>query len=207
MPGMRTPALLPHPRSARATASLSNVILCLFRLFHDVHRPVPIHTKRKAERGKLRIIELRPGGHSHTVTVDYDGENIPVDTGFIVYNEPNYPNLTALFRHLGVETYASDMSFGLTTARMKPATPCSAARRRSQPDGCSRRRLTGRHAVSTPPRTANFQATTSEENCLFASSLCGVRLSEAHSRSSPRKRPTSCLAGSERTTWGRGSRP
>ena len=62
MPGVRTPALLPHPGSARASASLSNVILWLLRLFHDVYRPVPIHTKQKAERGKLRIVELRPSG-------------------------------------------------------------------------------------------------------------------------------------------------
>jgi predicted NAD/FAD-binding protein len=39
---------------------------------------------------------------------------VPVDTGFIVYNEPNYPNLTALFRHLDVETVDSDMSFGVS---------------------------------------------------------------------------------------------
>ena len=58
--------------------------------------------------------ELRVGGHSHTVTVDYDGESISVDTGFIVYNEPNYPDLTALFQHLGVETVASCMSFAVS---------------------------------------------------------------------------------------------
>jgi len=34
-----------------------------------------------------------------------------VDTGFIVYNNQNYPNLTALFRHLDVPTKDSDMSF------------------------------------------------------------------------------------------------
>jgi uncharacterized protein len=36
---------------------------------------------------------------------------IPVDTGFIVYNDRNYPNLAALFRHLGVPTKPSEMSF------------------------------------------------------------------------------------------------
>src|SRR5471030_1918420 len=39
----------------------------------------------------------RIGGHSRTVTVDYDGRPVPVDTGFIVFNRPNYPNLTGLF--------------------------------------------------------------------------------------------------------------
>jgi len=53
----------------------------------------------------------RIGGHSRTVTVDYDGRAIPVDTGFIVFNRPNYPNLSGLFAHLGVPTRASDMTF------------------------------------------------------------------------------------------------
>jgi len=58
--------------------------------------------------------DLRPGGHSHTVTIDYDGIPIAVDIGFIVYNELNYPDLTALFAHLGVETVESCMSFAVT---------------------------------------------------------------------------------------------
>jgi predicted NAD/FAD-binding protein len=58
--------------------------------------------------------EIRPGGHSHTVTIDYDGTPIAVDIGFIVYNELNYPDLTALFTHLGVETVESCMSFAVT---------------------------------------------------------------------------------------------
>ena len=58
--------------------------------------------------------ELRPGGHSHTVTIDYDGTPISVDIGFIVYNELNYPDLTALFGHLDVETVESCMSFAVT---------------------------------------------------------------------------------------------
>jgi uncharacterized protein len=58
--------------------------------------------------------DTRPGGHSNTVTVDYDGTTIPVDTGFIVYNSLNYPNMIALFEHLGVATKPSDMSFSVT---------------------------------------------------------------------------------------------
>jgi predicted NAD/FAD-binding protein len=56
----------------------------------------------------------RPGGHTATVDVDYGGKHISVDTGFIVYNECNYPNLTALFAELDVATHASDMSFSLS---------------------------------------------------------------------------------------------
>ena len=56
----------------------------------------------------------RPGGHTATVDIDYDGTPISVDTGFIVYNELAYPDLTALFSHLGVTTHESDMGFSLS---------------------------------------------------------------------------------------------
>lgn len=58
--------------------------------------------------------EGRVGGHSHTVDARCGERQWPVDTGFIVYNEPAYPNLTALFRHLAVPTRASDMSFAVS---------------------------------------------------------------------------------------------
>ncbi|MTH96684.1 NAD(P)/FAD-dependent oxidoreductase [Roseibium sp. RKSG952] len=57
---------------------------------------------------------LRPGGHSATVDIDYNGTPMAVDTGFIVYNDLNYPNFSALMTHLGVKTEASDMSFGVS---------------------------------------------------------------------------------------------
>ena len=53
----------------------------------------------------------RLGGHANTVTIDYAGKAIDVDTGFIVYNEENYPNLRGLFGALDVETRLTDMSF------------------------------------------------------------------------------------------------
>jgi len=54
------------------------------------------------------------GGHTRTLEVDHQGRKIPVDTGFIVYNLPNYPNLSAMFRHLGVATQKSDMSLAIS---------------------------------------------------------------------------------------------
>lgn len=54
------------------------------------------------------------GGHTATVDIDYRGKAISVDTGFIVYNEGTYPNLTALFAELDVKTHASNMSFALS---------------------------------------------------------------------------------------------
>ena len=58
--------------------------------------------------------EDRFGGHSCTVDVDTPSGNVPVDMGFIVFNERNYPNLVALFEHLGVATEASNMSFAVS---------------------------------------------------------------------------------------------
>ena len=63
----------------------------------------------------------RLGGHSNTVDAVSRLGGIPVDTGFIVYNEHNYPNLTALFDHLGVSTQACAMSFSVSNERFEYA--------------------------------------------------------------------------------------
>ncbi len=71
-----------------------------------------------SQHHEVTLIEANDyvGGHTNTVEVPGpDGEPMPVDTGFIVYNEPNYPLLSGLFQHLGVVTRASDMSFGFSS--------------------------------------------------------------------------------------------
>ena len=69
-----------------------------------------------SERHDVTVYESAPriGGHSNTVDAPQKRGSTPVDTGFIVYNELNYPNLTALFKHLGVPTKASDMTFAVS---------------------------------------------------------------------------------------------
>jgi len=69
-----------------------------------------------AERHRVTLFEAaaRPGGHTNTVEVSIGGVSHGVDTGFLVFNERTYPNLSALFRQLGVPTAASDMSFSLS---------------------------------------------------------------------------------------------
>ncbi len=57
----------------------------------------------------------RVGGHTNTIPVSLpDGSVQPVDTGWIVYNGINYPNLTALFAELGIQTRDTSMSFGVS---------------------------------------------------------------------------------------------
>ncbi|MFN0263617.1 NAD(P)/FAD-dependent oxidoreductase [Tepidamorphus sp. 3E244] len=57
----------------------------------------------------------RLGGHANTTHVDMPDGTVAVDTGFIVYNELTYPNLTALFAHLDVPTQASSMGFSFSS--------------------------------------------------------------------------------------------
>lgn len=56
----------------------------------------------------------RIGGHSNTVDVNESQASVAIDTGFIVYNPPSYPNLTALFNELAVKTAESRMTFGVS---------------------------------------------------------------------------------------------
>ena len=70
-----------------------------------------------SQKHDVTLFEKNPtlGGHTNTLDVTLaNGEQIPVDTGFIVYNEPNYPLLKAMFAHLKVATHPTDMSFAVS---------------------------------------------------------------------------------------------
>ncbi|WP_338751735.1 NAD(P)/FAD-dependent oxidoreductase [Janibacter alittae] len=59
--------------------------------------------------------DARLGGHAHTHTVATStGEDVRVDSGFIVHNERTYPNLLRLFRELDVPTQPTEMSMSIT---------------------------------------------------------------------------------------------
>jgi predicted NAD/FAD-binding protein len=54
------------------------------------------------------------GGHANTVRVQTDGGVHDIDTGFIVFNDRNYPHFASLLAELGVPTQPSRMSFGVS---------------------------------------------------------------------------------------------
>lgn len=75
----------------------------------------------------------RLGGHSNTVTAALATGKVAVDTGFICYNDATYPNLIALFDHLGVANCETDMSFAVSRdgGRFEYAAPGLFAQKRN----------------------------------------------------------------------------
>lgn len=55
------------------------------------------------------------GGHVNTVPVEVESGTYQVDTGFIVFNERNYPNFRRLLRRIGIGEQPSDMSFSVSS--------------------------------------------------------------------------------------------
>lgn len=68
-----------------------------------------------SKRFEVTLYEASPriGGHTYTVPVQTEEGVQPVDIGFIVFNEKNYPNFVRLMRELGVESRPSEMSFSV----------------------------------------------------------------------------------------------
>ncbi|MFD5793979.1 NAD(P)/FAD-dependent oxidoreductase [Streptomyces diastatochromogenes] len=58
------------------------------------------------DRARITVFERedRPGGHANTVEVEENGHVLGLDTAFIVCNRRFYPQLTAFFDQLGVDT-------------------------------------------------------------------------------------------------------
>jgi len=69
-----------------------------------------------SQRNEITLFEAddRLGGHTNTISIKTVEGPQAIDTGFIVFNERNYPNLVALLDQLGVATHHSDMSFAFT---------------------------------------------------------------------------------------------
>ena len=69
-----------------------------------------------SQKHQITIFEIdkRYGGHANTVQINNENTTIKVDTGFIVFNKLNYPNLVGFLKYLNVETIKSDMSFAVS---------------------------------------------------------------------------------------------
>jgi predicted NAD/FAD-binding protein len=69
-----------------------------------------------SQRHQVTLFEAdhRLGGHANTIEAPGPRGPVPVDTGFIVYNAPNYPNFTALLDWLGVESQPADMALSVS---------------------------------------------------------------------------------------------
>ena len=59
--------------------------------------------------------DKRLGGHSRTITIlNQQNQEISVDTGFIVLNDRNYPNLNKFFEHLKIDITKTEMTFSVS---------------------------------------------------------------------------------------------
>ena len=63
----------------------------------------------------ITVFEANPyiGGHTNTVDVIEGDTRIPVDTGFIVFNDRTYPNFIRLLDEIGQQSQSSEMSFSV----------------------------------------------------------------------------------------------
>src|SRR5438270_8037283 len=87
-------------RIAIVGAGVSGLVVA--HLLHPAHEVTVFEANRYA------------GGHTNTIRVDTEYETHEVDTGFIVFNDRNYPNFERLLGQLGVASEATEMSFSVS---------------------------------------------------------------------------------------------
>lgn len=104
---------------SRATTSLGSGPLRIAVVGAGISGLVAAHVL--SQRHEVTVFEAEPrlGGHTHTVDVDVDrsGRSVPVDTGFIVFNDRTYPRFCALLDRLGVARRPTTMSFSVHCER------------------------------------------------------------------------------------------
>ena len=74
---------------------------------------VAAYLLQREHRIELFEQDRRAGGHANTVIVPTAEGDLPLDVGFVTYNERTYPGFSRLLRELQIETQPSDMSFGV----------------------------------------------------------------------------------------------
>ena len=72
------------------------------------------HVLHRTHDVTLFEADHRVGGHANTVAVHEPTQTLGIDTGFVVYNERNYPAFSKILEGLGVTTQASEMSFSVS---------------------------------------------------------------------------------------------
>ena len=78
---------------------------------------VAAHLLSETHEVELLEANAKVGGHTNTEDVDLSGASYRINTGFIVFNEPNYPNFLKLLKRLGVACQPAPMSFSVKCER------------------------------------------------------------------------------------------
>ena len=77
-----------------------------------------LHYLSKSHSVDIYEKDTRLGGHTETHEVTIDDQKINVDSGFIVCNDQNYPNLINLFRELEIGLHKTSMSYSFSSSNL-----------------------------------------------------------------------------------------
>ena len=171
-----------HRRIAVVGAGVSGLVAAaeLHRAGHDVH---------VFEAGDY------PGGHTNTIDVETPGGPLAVDTGFIVFNELNYPNFERMLAELGVASQPTDMSFSVSDGRGGFEWATTGPRGAVRAPGARARPALSPHAARPGPLQprgpqARRQRRARARRSVASSPTAATRTTSSSGCSSPRPRPS-----------------